>query len=91
MKLKGITYLAILLVITGTHVGVWYLTKTSEQGKQAIIIKELKKKEAENVQIIEKEKVAIEVKYRDRVKTVYKMADPTGCLDTTLGTAGLFP
>lgn len=91
MKLKGLVYLGIATVIAGTHVGVWYLTKTSEQGKHAIAIIKLKEKEAKDVQIVEKEKTKVEVKYRDRVKAVYKMADPTGCLDTTLGTAGLLP
>jgi hypothetical protein len=36
------------------------------------------------------QKQKIEVKYRDRIKTVYKLPDPTGCLDTTLGDIGLY-
>lgn len=61
-----------------------------EAGRQAKVIKELKANQAKKTDIVYKEKVKIEVKYRDRVKTIYQTADPTGCLDTTLGDIGLF-
>jgi len=52
---------------------------------------ELINSQAEKVKIVYKEKIKIEVKYRDRVKTIYQTVDPTGCADKRLSdTGGLF-
>lgn len=61
----------------------------TQAAREAEQREKLKNEQVEKVRIIYKEKVKIEVKYRDRVKTIYQAADPTGCLNRTLGDVGL--
>ena len=64
--------------------------KTVQAGVEAQARQDIKKDETEKVKIVYKEKIKVEVKYRDKVKEIYTAKDPTGCLDTGLGAAGLY-
>lgn len=89
--MKIYTILGTLILLVFTH---WYALdsgKEIQKGIEAQARQDIKQSEGEKVKIVYKEKVKIEVKYRDKVKTIYRTADPTGCLDTTLGTVGLLP
>jgi len=61
----------------------------NQAGIEAQARQDLINKQADQVKVIHKEKVKIEVRYRDRIKTIYQLEDPTGCLDATLGDIGV--
>lgn len=58
----------------------------ADQSDQEIQIRIVEK---EVIKEVIKVQIKREVKYRDKIKTVYKLPDPTGCLDTSLGTLKL--
>lgn len=83
-------YLAIIIILIGTHLLMYNQGKTIQAGIEAKTRQELQAMLSEKAKVIYKEKIKVEVKYRDRVKKIYQAADPTGCLDRTLADVGLY-
>lgn len=82
--------IGLVLALAYSHYQAIEYGKDIQAGVEAQARQDIKKDETEKVKIVYKEKIKVEVKYRDRVKEIYTAKDPTGCLDTKLGAAGLY-
>lgn len=60
----------------------------TERARQAVLIEEAKNEERVKVEEVIKYRDKIKVVYRDRIKKIKVAQDPTGCADTTLGDMG---
>lgn len=89
LKLALIGVIIGLLLFASTEI--YKAGMKAQAGIEAQARLDLQETQAEQVKIIYKEKVKIDVRYRDKIKTIYQLKDATGCLDTKLGDAGLLP
>lgn len=89
MKIYAIGAVIVLLIFT--HYKMYNMGMTTQAGIEALARQELIDTQREQVLALQAIKNKVEVKYRDKIRTIYKVVDPTGCLNRTLSDVGLLP
>lgn len=84
-----IKYIVVILIFVGCLYKSYLVGMDVQAGIEAQARQTLIEEQQKKVIALQAIKNKVEVKYRDKVKTIYKVVDPTGCLDHTLSDVGL--
>ena len=89
MKIYAIGAAIVFLLLS--HYKAYSIGMDVQAGIEALARQELIDTQREQVLALQAIKNKVEVKYRDKIRTIYKVVDPTGCLNRTLSDVGLLP